>query len=240
LAWDEPAADTLAEWRDDSRRDITIRHLLSLNAGLEAGPIAGAPTYAAAIAARIQSPPGARFDYGPTPFQIFGEIMRRKLNGDPLAYLQRRILDPIEVTPTYWRRGHDGNPQFSSGAGLVARDWARFGWMVMREGEGNVDSAALAECFRPSPTNPGYGLSWWLLREGLIPPRSIHPIAVDLALVEKYGAIFMSAGAGDQRLYLIPSLRLVIARQAAFRSRRRAGRWSDAVFLRALLEPRPV
>jgi hypothetical protein len=53
--------------------------------------------------------------------------------------------------------------------------------------------------------------------------------------------LVMAAGAGDQRLYVIPSKQLVIVRQASFAlsdaiAERRAGRvWSDTEFLRAVL-----
>lgn len=242
LEWDELAADTLREWRGDRRRAITIRHLLSLTSGVEGGPIARPPTFADAIAQPAVAAPGERFAYGPTPFQIFGEIIRRKTNGDPLAYLHRRVFDPLGITPTHWRRGSDGMPHMPSGAGLTARDWARFGWFVLRDGEGRVDANALAQCFIGSRANPGYGLSWWLLRDGLVPPgRRAGGISIDTSMAESVGGIVMAAGAGDQRLYLLPGLNLVIARQAtgilqALRQRRRERNgWSDADFLRTLL-----
>ena len=242
LDWDELAADTLREWRGDERRAITIRHILSLTSGIGGGPIARPPSFADAIAQRAEAAPGARFAYGPTPFQIFGEIMRRKTNGDPLDYLHRRILDPLGISPTHWRRGSDGMPHMPSGAGLSARDWARFGWFVLRDGEGRVDANALAQCFVGSRANPGYGLSWWLLRDGLVPPgRRAGGISIDTSMAESVGGIVMAAGAGDQRLYLLPGLDLVIARQAtgilqALRQRRRERNgWSDADFLRTLL-----
>lgn len=240
LTWDEPAADTLSEWRNDARRAITIRHLLSLTSGISGGPIARPPTYADAIAQQPAAPPGERFAYGPTPFQIFGEIMRRKTSGDPLAYLQRRVFDPLGITPTHWRRGGDGNPHMPSGAGLTARDWARFGWFVMQYGQGRLDRAALAQCFEPSRANPGYGLSWWLLRPGLVPPGRNAGVDVDASMSERFGGISMAAGAGNQRLYLVPGLDLVVARQAtgilqAITGRAPGPRWSDVDFLRALL-----
>jgi len=241
LDWDERAADTLSEWRGDERRRITIRHLLSLTSGVAGGPIARPPTYADAISQPAETLPGERFAYGPTPFQIFGEIMRRKLSGDPLSYLQRRIFDPLDIAPTHWRRGADGNPHMPSGAGLAARDWARFGWFVLQGGEGRLDRGALAQCFLPSRANPGYGLSWWLLRPGLVAPGRGAGVEVDATLSQRFGPIHMAAGAGDQRLYLLPERELVVARQAtgilqALMGRERGPRWSDAEFLRALLE----
>ncbi|MBL8530217.1 MAG: beta-lactamase family protein [Hyphomonadaceae bacterium] len=240
LRWDEPCAETLSEWRADERRRITLHHLLSLTSGIEGGPIARPPDYAVAIAARPVAAPGERFAYGPTPFQIFGEIMRRK-TGDPLAYLQRRVFDPLSIRPTHWRRGADGNPHMPSGAALTARDWARFGWFVLQEGQGRVDEAALAQCFIGSRANPGYGLSWWLLRRGLVAPGRGQRVDVDLALEQRLGPIHMAAGAGDQRLYLLPRQQIVIARQAtgilrALRSRREPGGYTDAEFLRTLFD----
>ncbi|MBL8546776.1 MAG: beta-lactamase family protein [Hyphomonadaceae bacterium] len=239
-SWDERAADTLTEWRDDARRDITIRHLLSLTSGISGGPIARPPTYADAIAQPAEAAPGERFAYGPTPFQVFGEIIRRKTGGDPLDYLTRRILAPLDIHPTAWRRGADGMPHMPSGAGLTARDWARFGWFVLQGGEGRVDRGALRECFDGSRANPGYGLSFWLLRDGLVRPGRNAGVEIDTTLSERFGGISMAAGAGNQRLYLIPALDLVIARQAtgilqALMRRNNGPEWSDAEFLRAAL-----
>lgn len=239
-SWDERAADTLTEWRSDERRRITIRHILSLTSGISGGPIARPPAYTDAIAQELEAAPGDRFAYGPTPFQIFGEIIRRKTGGDPLDYLTRRVLAPLSIEPTHWRRGADGMPQMPSGAGLTARDWARFGWFVLRGGEGRVDAAALRECFIGSRANPGYGLSFWLLRDGLVRAGRNAGIEIDSAMSERFGGISMAAGAGNQRLYLVPALDLVIARQAsgifqALVRRQRGPQWSDAEFLRLAL-----
>lgn len=242
LEWDERAADTLQEWRsDEQKRRITIRHILSLTSGLGGGTIGRPPTYADAVAAPVLAPPGERFAYGPAPFQVFGEILRRKIGGDPLDYMQRRLFDPIGIRPTHWRVGRDGNPHLPSGAGFTAGHWARFGQFVLEDGRGHVDAGALRQCFEPSRANPGYGLSWWLLRPGLVPPGRRSGLEIDATLEQRFGPIRMAAGAGDQRLYLIPERRTVIARQAsgilrALRGRRGGPQWSDGEFLRLALE----
>lgn len=236
LTLDEPASETLSEWRSDAmKRRITIHQLLSLESGLQAGTIGRPPTYADAINTPAEFEPGTHFAYGPAPFQIFGEIIRRKTNGDPVAYLQRRVLDHLHITPADWRRGADGMPFMPQGAHLTARNWATFGEWVRSGGGDLVDQHALAQCFVPSHANPGYGMSWWLLRPGLIPPGRMSNVDVDASLSQRYGMIRMAAGAGDQRLYIIPGLDLVVARQAMFRGMLTSERWSDAEFLRALL-----
>lgn len=240
LSLDEGCAETLSEWRDERRRGITIRHLLTLTSGLAGGPIGRPPVYAEAVATQARDAAGAVFQYGPTPFQVFGEIVHRKVNGDPLTYLRDRILGPLGVAPVHWRRGADGWPHMPSGAGLTARDWARFGRFVMtpRSGEPPLDRATVSEFWQGTRANPGYGLTWWLLRPGLVTPggndRRRAGLPSDEGLAAMAVDVRMAAGAGNQRLYLIPDRDLVIVRQGnrIAQSMRRGGDWDDAAFLR--------
>lgn len=240
---DERIAETVPAWRADPRKSrITVRQLLTLSSGIEGGRLLRPETYAASLDTPAQHEPGAHFAYGPAPFQIFGEVLRRKLtrDADPVAYLQRRVLDPLEIAPTQWRRGRDGLPFMPQGAHFTARAWARFGQFVLEGGRGLVDRDALAACFDPTRANPGYGLSWWLLRPGLVPPSRGAGVEISAAEAARLGEVNMAAGAGDQRLYLLPERGLVVARQAnqIFRGMRARGeeRWSDAEFLRLVLE----
>lgn len=247
LTLDEPASATLTEWRDDPRKArITLRQLLSMASG-QGGVIGKPPTYAAAVAAPLSSDPGTRFQYGPTPMQVFGEVMRRKLaahNADPspLAYLKRRILDPIGLHVDAWRDGPDGNPLLPQGAVLTARAWAKLGEFVRAggkvAGKPLVDPAAFAALFVPGPVNPAYGLTWWLPHA----PKVADPVTALNDLGARAGEvpadIVMAAGAGDQRLYVIPSRRLTIVRQAtldiASIMRGERSGWSDVDFLKLL------
>jgi len=100
LTLDEKAADTLTEGKADARKSaLTIRELLSLSSGIDGGDNGSVPSYRRAVEmAEAKSAPGARFSYGPIPFQCFGELMRRKLapKGESVeGYLKRRVLDPI-------------------------------------------------------------------------------------------------------------------------------------------------
>jgi CubicO group peptidase (beta-lactamase class C family) len=247
LTLDERAADTIAEWKGDPRKStITLRQLLSMSSG-QGGVIGRPPSYADAIATPLASDPGTKFDYGPTPMQIFGEIMRRKLAArrldvSPLAYLRRRVLDPIGLRIGSWRNGPDGNPLMPQGAVLTPREWAKLGEFVRAGGKLNgkplVDPVAFAALFRPSPLNPAYGLTWWLPH----PPKVPDPVTAGTDLgrraTELPVDIVTAAGAGDQRLYIIPSLRLTIVRQAkldiAAAMRGERSGWSDADFLKML------
>lgn len=225
LTLDEKVADTLPEWRDDPRKAaITVRQLLTLSSGLDPGTEAlRGPRiqdkFAHAVTLDSKYDPGARFEYGPGPYYVLGELMKRKLGGEsPLAYLKRRILDPIGMPVATWRSDRAGNPMMPAGAALTARAWARFGRLIAQsgtwEGATILDPERLRACFAPSAVNPAYGLTWWLGRtEGAAQPD-----------------IYMAAGAGKQRLYVIPRLDLVVVRFG------KPSRFDDARFLQLLIE----
>lgn len=256
LTLDEKASATLTEWRRDPQKSsITLREILQLTSGVKPGRLGRPPTYAAAIALPIVTPPGEAFDYGPVNFQIFGEIMRRKLAtyeggryADAIEYLEARIFDPLGIDPAQWNRGRDGYPHLPSGADLTARDWARFGEFVRQggvfDGEALVDADAFAEMLEGSAVNAGYGLGWWLNEtpapETLAASKTMRE-ASDLYTHSRRGELpddlFMAAGAGNQRLYIIPSKELVIVRQTGrILQGRRGKQFSDVEFLLALLD----
>lgn len=246
LTLGEACADTLTEWRADPlKRTASIRSLLSLESGAGGGRLGRPDTYADAVAAPFAGPAGT-FRYGPASFQIFGEIVRRKLiaagqGQDVLSWMQARILEPAGVEVGNWRR-RDGQPTLPSGAQLTARDWARFGRFVLDggvvDGQATLDATALAANFQPSGANPGYGMSWWLLRPGLIPPAPTSLIDAAPDKLARLPDVRMAAGAGNQRLYLVPERDLLIVRQADSILRQARGQglpWSDADFLSLLL-----
>ncbi|MCR6646292.1 MAG: hypothetical protein NVV62_18155 [Terricaulis sp.] len=84
------------------------------------------------------------------------------------------------------------------------------------------------EALRASFIEPRAAMGLWLAHEERRDPpvesdiwRTNHPAPADLA---------MAAGEGGQRLYIIPSAGLIVARQA----RENTARWSDAQFLTLL------
>lgn len=238
LTLDEKVSDTLTEWRaDPARRDITIRQLLTLTSGIPGGESAlrggRVPSYAEAVAVKAVSAPGEKFSYGPNPFQVFGETLRRKLapkNESVMAYLERRILRPVAITPPRWRKDADGNPHLPSGAALTARDWAKFGEAIRLDAQGILPPGKLDACFHGTKANPGYGLTWWLPGKALTGARAKRKTAGEPLLPE----IRMAAGAGGQRLVIVPSRQLVAVRLAPVRGEDRNG-FNDIAWIRALL-----
>lgn len=251
LSLDEKVCKTITEWKDDPRKSkITIRQLLTLTGGLEAGTSGSdSPTYAEAVKAECINEPGEKFTYGPVPFQVFGEVMCRKLadkEQGPLEYLEEKVFKPIGLEYGRWGRKEDGNPNLPGGAALSAREWAKFGELVRCEGrwkdEQVLDPKLLKECFKSTKANPAYGLTWWLnnkveeeLKKEIPQLTAASDVISGKDLPED---LAFAAGAGKQRLYVIPSLKLVVVRQAnnvRQSLRGKLSKFSDVEFLGRLL-----
>lgn len=246
LTLDEPAALTIGDWGlDPAKARITVRQLLNLTSGLAAGRRgAEPPTAAEAIAAPVTAEPGQAFVYDDAPYTVFAELAARKLvadgrEPDVSRYLQRRVFDPLGVSAE-WTRAGDGALWLGSGAAMTARDLARVGELVRRDGiwraRRTLGQATLEESFRGSFAGPRFGVGWWLA--DALPPTDAFVTQVSDVWTPDAGIprdAVMGVGAAGQRICLIPSRSLVVVRLTEGRTAAPASVWSDAVFLRLLL-----
>jgi len=235
-SFDEKVSETITEWKSDKQKsNITLRQLLSLTSGISAGQIGRVPEYADAINSSVRYEAGTKFEYGPAPFQIFGEVMTRKLapkKESVMDYLKRRILTPIGLKVAFWRMS-DGNPLLPQGANLTAREWIKFGLFLKNGGKWNgkqiVAKKLLDELVIGSKANPAYGITFWLNQAGIDPRGEVTQMRVENVSGDAVKDLYMAAGAGNQRLYIIPSKDLVVVRQGNF------GKYNDGEFLGRLI-----
>ena len=251
LTLDEPVSATITEWRDDPEKQaITVRQLLTLTSGLRSS-VGRAPGYSEAITAPMAAAPGARFQYGATPFQVFGEVMQRKLAAagrepDVLAYLKARILEPAGARWSDWRRTPSGDAMLPQGAVFTARVWAKYGEFVRAggvvDGKPLVDPTTFAQLFTGSAVNPAYGVTWWLPVATGQPDVITARLDLGAHAAELPRDLVIAAGAGNQRLYVAPSCGVTVVRQAAFdpatalAARRESDGWSDYAFIKPVLD----
>jgi len=247
LNLDEPACLTLPEWSHDRRRTITLNELLSQTSGLDPGGDIIYPArdqFAAALRVSLISTPGTRFHYGPVGFQAFGEILKRKLepsNQSVEGWLRRQVFRPLDIHIAYWKHDDAGNPLLHAGLWLSAEEWAKFGEYVLDELTGSkkllVDHQLFRQLFIGHEANPAYGLGWWLNAPPPSPrleKMSDYQPAVDGDQIYPDGPrVYAAIGSSYQRLYVIPSLDLVIVRFGY------EHRFSDGDFLSRLITGRP-
>jgi CubicO group peptidase (beta-lactamase class C family) len=237
LDLDRPLVDILPEWKGDANKEkITVRYLLTLTSGLAGGGIGGSSLrdpWIKAVEAPSRFAPGSRFFYGPYPFHAFGEALQRQLRTKGMTteqYLHKRLLDPLGVR-VVWSKCQDGNPALSGGGAMTLTDWAKYGEWIRNGGAGVLKPGQAESMRQGTRGNPAYGLSWWLRpdAEASMRLRGAEPIPVPDWLPKDF---FMAAGAGKQRLYIVPSRNLVAVRVGPIRA---GGAYKDVEFLRPLL-----
>lgn len=178
------------QWSDaaDPRHAITTDQLLRMASGLEwneaylapdsdtvamlAGPgrddMAG---YAASKPAAV--PPDTRVSYSTGTSNILAGIVGDEVgHGDPYrSFLQDELLSPIGIAPERARPGFDARGNLIGGSIMdtTARDFARFGYLFLRNGvwDGRqILPAGWVDYVRtPSPPPfglPNYGAQWWI------------------------------------------------------------------------------
>ena len=246
LDLDEPVAQTIVSWRTDRRKaQITIRQLLDFSCGLAPGFGLQVNEYPNRDRSALRLPavaePGKAFIYGPSALQVFDQVLKEKLGRKtPTEYLERRVLRRMKLGPQRYLDDGAGNPLLAAGFVLSARQWARMGQLVLEEGKPVVRREVLAQAWRGSAPNRAFSLGWWNNRaapggrefdfEAMLSRKWQEQDWHEACLCRDAPPDLVACiGSGYQRLYVIPSLDLVVVRHG------RGGPFSDARFLRLLL-----
>jgi CubicO group peptidase (beta-lactamase class C family) len=246
LNLDERVVGTIASWRSDPRKaQATIRQLLDFDSGLEPQfflhETQSGDRDAAAMRARMVAEPGRAFIYGPAALQVFHQVLKEKLRGDsPTHYLEHRVLHRLGLRSQRYLPDRAGNPLLATGWILSPRQWAKLGQLVLANGAPVVSRNSLEQCWRGTSANRAFSLGWWNNRaapngrefdfEQMLIPKWQNQDWHDGCLCRDAPSDLVTCiGSEGQRLYVIPSLKLIVVRQA------NGGSFSDAHFLRLLL-----
>ncbi len=198
----------------DKRADISLADLLHMNSGLAWNEGYGSLTDATvmlherpdfadfALRSLVTEEPGTFWNYSSGTTNILTEYLRRELgsNGALYAFLDSRFAP---VAPTLIiEPDQRGRPVGSSYGWATARDWARLGQLMLQEGmwEGQrlIPAAWIDFMREPAAGSAGtYGAQLWL------PGPDTPSLPADA---------FSMRGFQDQRVFIIPSRGLVIAR----------------------------
>jgi CubicO group peptidase (beta-lactamase class C family) len=246
LDLDERVAQTIASWRTDPRKaQITIRQLLDFSCGLAPGFGLQVNKYGNRDRTALRLPavaePGKAFIYGPSALQVFHQVLQEKLGKKtPTEYLERRVLRRMKLGPQRYLDDDAGNPLLAAGFVLTARQWAEMGQLVLDKGKPVVRRETLAQAWRGSTANRAFSLGWWNNRaapggrefdfEAMLSRKWQGQDWREACLCRDAPPDLVACiGSGYQRLYVIPSLELVVVRHG------RGGPFSDGRFLRLLL-----
>lgn len=184
---------------------ITLRHLLTMTSGInDESNLVIKPnlTYLADA--------GTRWSYH-NVFQKLMDAVAEAGNQEYETYFNNKLRNKIGMEGS-WNEGLIFTIYHSN-----TRSMARFGLLALNKGKWNNEQVVNESFFTESVTssqniNPSYGYLWWLNGKTnfMIPGgQTVYPGAlVPSAPMDMYAAM----GAGDQRIYVIPSKKMVVIR----------------------------
>jgi len=182
---DEPVTNYIPELleNDPQFENITLRHLITMASGLRYRSWLSpwedpATTYyapdlrAAALRSEIVEPPGTTFRYNNYNPQLIGMVLERATEMSVSEYLETRLWQPMGAEADgSWSLDSErsGFEKMESGLNGRAIDFAKFGWIFMRNGRNGdrqvVPSAWIEEATRADiTTDPAieYQYFWWV------------------------------------------------------------------------------
>ena len=189
----------------DKENLITCRHLLSMTSGLndQNQLITQANlTYLANA--------GSRWSYS-NVFQKMFDVIAMASHQDFETFFDENLRDKIGMNG-YWHDGIIFTIYHST-----ARSMARFGLLALNNGrwanEQILNEAYLNESIHPSQNiNPSYGLLTWLNSQASYMLPGSQQVYPGNLIPNAPSDMFAALGAADQKIYVIPSKKMVIVR----------------------------
>jgi len=232
---------------DPNKTNIKLKHVLSMTSGipgedhgligLSAAPGGGdfeialgkQPNRFGKWASKLTSEPGTAWEYSDTGFAHLSLFFYHATGREIADVMKERVFDPIGIENFGWDKqggvagniGPHTNPH--SGLRFSGRDFARLGYLMAHDGKWGdreiVPHWWIELATKSSQTlNPKYGYTFWVNTNGALWPSAPKDT-------------FAFRGFTASRLYVVPSLDLVVARLAYAPQN-----WDEGNLLPAVLE----
>ena len=209
LALDDSVTDHAGRWTqatEAQERAVTIRHLMAMTTGLTPG-------------LEYDAAPGSKWLYNTPAYHHLLRIVAAGAGLDRNAVTREWLTGRLGMRDSRWEPRPWAASAIATGFATTARDLARFGLLVLAGGawDGETvieDTKYLAEMLRPSQMlNPSYGLLWWTNGQASSMSWAIPPVTTAGTLIPAAPDDLVAAqGARDRKLYVVPSLELVVSR----------------------------
>jgi CubicO group peptidase (beta-lactamase class C family) len=205
---------------DPHKRAMTLEHLLTMSSGYfcdDTNP--EAPGNEDTMQDQAEEPDWLRFTLGlplatpPGENSVYCSIspnlalgmLARATGESPLHTFDRLVATPLRIERYAWFTDPAGNPYGGGGVRLTARDFLKFGQLMLNGGTWNgrrilsADFAAAATSPQYHLRNIFYGYLWWI---------------EDLPYNDRTVRSYSARGAGGNLLTVVPELDLVVATMA--------------------------
>jgi CubicO group peptidase (beta-lactamase class C family) len=209
---------------DPAHAALTPRHLLTMTAGLHVNWVRDLSPQPDRVADALSLPfdhePGTHWAYAQSTVTLLANAVERAVGEDLQDFAHEQLFSRIGIKRTdwIWERDRAGHTEGWAHLHMHSRAWARLGQLMLRAGAWNgtqlISRDYLRHALKPQPTNKAYGFLFWrngggsyVLSDVEGPDEGTGPI-----IQSAPRDVFLMAGNGEQRTYVIPSRDMVIVR----------------------------
>ncbi len=216
-----PMTTWFPEWIGTGRDGITLESVLLMESGLDfqedyqaaslftSDVIAmgmNADALSIALNQPVKAPPSTRWYYSSGDSMLLGGVVERATGRNPTQYGMEKLFGPIGMNPVqWWVDGMNHSLTFCC-VDAPTRQFAKFGLLYLRNGQWDgkqvISESWVKQSTQKTNLNIGYSYQWWPHKD----PTSKIP-----------HDMYVARGIDDQRIYIIPSLDLVIARNGLYK-----------------------
>ena len=227
---DEPISTYFSEYFEKhpnaKKQSITIRNLLSMQAGLES---TSSQNYGAWVLSNnwveytlrqnFVEEIGGRMVYSTGTTHLLSVIIAKASGMSTIAFAEKYLFDPLDITVGGWDRDPQGYYMGGNNLALTPRDLLKIGQMLIDNGKYNGEQIIpldwIIDSFKTytySNYNPyGYGYQWWNQKVG------------------DYMVLF-AWGHGGQYIMMIPELDAVVVFTSSVTSESRRRTYKRPIF----------
>lgn len=187
---DQPVSDFIPQFNGFKGKQLTIKHLLTMSAGLDFDEAYSSPFSATTkfyygnnldkltLGMKEISEPGIRFNYQSGVTQLLALLLEKATGENISSYIARKLWTPIgaEENALWSLDKPNGKEKAYCCFNTNARDFARFGQLILNNGRWNgaqlISSEYIKEATQPAiwlqsekdSPNMAYGYQFWHIR----------------------------------------------------------------------------
>lgn len=175
---DDPMEKYLADYFDETtdarKKKITLRHLLTMQHGLQWNEAADR-LYGNYVQWAVDLPmdtlPGTKFTYSSAAYHLLSAILTEAAGRSTLDIAREELFEPLDITGITWLQDPQGIYLGGVGLHLKPRDMAKIAMMVAQCGQYHyrivvplawIDASGTAPADAGTPYDDSYGLGWWV------------------------------------------------------------------------------
>ena len=166
---EQSASDFIPEWKSDDRKEITVRHLISMDSGLanqDGGIFMHNEQLKLSVALPAAHKPATVWNYNNGACNTLSQIITKAAGKEMGEFLEQRLYKPLGITHAKMDRNSDQTLAYM-GLNINARDLAKVGYLFLNKGQWK-GKRILPECWILQATtasqelNKAYGFLWWV------------------------------------------------------------------------------